>query len=384
MLGRHTERTPYGEPTTLLVVDEASGCEDDPYHKADTWTHRKLVIGNPYPCTNYFFLGTKQGDLPTKRPNFEKLYRKVIRIRGEDSPNVRLALAQVKKGIEPTCETLIPGVLSYPDYLQRRETWDDIRQCIGIDAEFYEGSEVLMYPPQWLNHSETLYSSAPGSRVAKGIGIDPAEGGDSTCFAAVDEHGLIELQSMKTPDTAVILAKTLAFMRRHGLNPKLERDCEKVVFDRGGGGKQHADYLRSKGYEVRTMGFGEAPTPDPNPGTDSINEKRLQKEERYAYYNRRAEIYGRLRLRMDPSIEDTKFCISPTETKLRKQLSIIPLTWDGEGKLKLPPKNRKTPNSKEICLVDLIGHSPDEADSVVLAVYAMEVRPRNLVVKGIV
>ena len=78
-------------------------------------------------------------------------------------------------------------------------------------------------------------------------------------------------------------------------------------------------------------------------------------------------------MRLDPSIEDTQFAIARTEIELRHQLSPIPLTYDDEGRLRLLPKTKKTPNSKELTLVDLIGHSPDEADSVVLAVYGMEV-----------
>ena len=382
MLGRHAERTEQGEPTTLLVVDEASGCENDPYEKADTWTHRKLVIGNPYPCTNFFFNGTKEGDLPTKRPYYEKLYRKVIKIRAQDSPNVELAEAQIAKGKQPTMETLIPGVVSYPDYLQRRESWEPSRQCVGLDATFYEGESVKLYPPTWLNHAEELYSSLTVTdRVAKGIGIDPAEGGDSTCFAAVDQYGLIELVAVKTPDTSVIKARTLAFMRKHGLNPRQPLNCEKVVFDRGGGGKEHADYLRMEGFPVRTVGFGEAPTPEPQPGQNSVDDQRKQREDRYAYKNRRAELFGRLRRRLDPNHPETMFSFSPNETELRNQLSVFPLVWDDEGRMMLPPKNKK-PGSRAVTLVEMVGHSPDEADAVALAVYAMEVSNRNLVVSA--
>jgi hypothetical protein len=36
------------------------------YKAADTWARRKLVIGNPYPCTNFFRTGVKGGDLYAK------------------------------------------------------------------------------------------------------------------------------------------------------------------------------------------------------------------------------------------------------------------------------------------------------------------------------
>ena len=221
------------------------------------------------------------------------------------------------------------------------------------------------------------------TRIATGIGIDPAEGGDSTCFAAVDRYGLIELVAVKTPDTSVIKARTLAFMRKHGLKPERDRDCECVMFDRGGGGKEHADYLRHAGYPVRTVGFGEAPTKDPQPGANSIDERRQEREERYAYKNKRAELFGRLRNRLDPNREGSEFSISPSEVELRKQLSVFPLQWDEEGRMTLPPKNAKPGvKTRSRTLVEMIGHSPDEADAVVLAVYAMEVSNRNLVAKA--
>lgn len=374
MLGLHADRTRNNEPTTLLVVDEASGVADGPYDKADTWAHRKLVIGNPFPCTNFFFRGTKEGDLPSvKGDGSEVLQRKVIKIKAEDSPNVQLGIAEKEAGLPISHEVLVPGIITYAVYLQRRATYDKIKQCISLDGEFYEGGETLFFPPDWLNNSETNWSTVPASRKAKGIGIDPAEGGDSTSFAAVDEYGLIKLMAVKTPDTSMITSQTLAFMREVGLNPDNKYDCQKVCFDRGGGGKQHADRLRKNGYDVSTVGFGEAATKPPKTAKSTLRDRKQQDEQRYAYRNKRAEMYGRLRLRMNPTDGDTVFYYDPNTPELRKQLAPIPLTYDEEGRIKLPPKNKRTTNSTEVTLTELIGHSPDEADSVVLAVYAMEV-----------
>lgn len=63
MLGHHIADMGDGIPRTLYVADEASGVEDVSYERADTWAKRKLVIGNPYPCTNFFYKGVKGGDL---------------------------------------------------------------------------------------------------------------------------------------------------------------------------------------------------------------------------------------------------------------------------------------------------------------------------------
>lgn len=297
-----------------------------------------------------------------------RYYRKVIRIRATDSPNVRLGLEQMARGVHPTGHTIVPGVLGWDEYVTRRATWDKIRQCIGLDAEFYAGAELLLFPPEWLGRARQYAQALRGrSRQAKAIGIDPAEGGDKTSMAAIDELGLIELVSRQTPDTDVIPREALAFMQKHNVPP------ERVVFDRGGGGKQAADYLRARGCQVRTVAFGESLMLDPKRGLTQLEVKLDNREERYAYVNRRAEMYHALSLLVDPSRDPLAFGLPEQHCELFKQLSPIPKEYDEEGRLKLRPKNRK-PGQEETrhkTLVELIGHSPDEADALVLAVHGM-------------
>lgn len=66
MLGHHAADQGDGVPRTLYVADEASGVDDVSYDRGDTWAKRKLIIGNPYPCNNFFYKGVKGGDLAVK------------------------------------------------------------------------------------------------------------------------------------------------------------------------------------------------------------------------------------------------------------------------------------------------------------------------------
>ena len=297
-----------------------------------------------------------------------RYFRKILRIRASDSPNVRLALRQLADGEKPTGEMVVPGVLSWDEYCRRRATWDIVRQTIGLDAEFYQGAEILLFPPEWLNRAERLAVALAGKpRHAKAIGIDPAEGGDSTSMAVVDELGLIELVSKKTPDTSVVTGEALAFMKKHNVIP------ENVVFDRGGGGKEHADRLRSQGYMVRTVAFGEAVAQEPKRGKTHFAERVEVKEERYAYVNRRAQMFGELSELLDPARPGAGFALPRHYAELRRQLAVIPRLYDGEGRLELPPKNRRhgqSTNGRKT-LVEILGCSPDEADALVLAVHGM-------------
>jgi hypothetical protein len=319
----------------------------------------------------------------------QRMIRRVIRIRGSDSPNVRYAEAEIAAGKKPSHRILVPGVLPYADYLKRISTWSEIRVCIGIHALFWEGKEVLLYPPDWLARAERIAREVTSSRIrriGKGLGVDPAEGGDKTAWCVVDEWGILELISKKTPNTAVIPNETLALARRYGVK------FEDIVFDAGGGGVQHANTLRELAYPVRTVAFGEGVTLEPKRGMRLHSEKIDLRSERQGYTNRRAEMYGDLRELLDPSYEaliDPRnygkvphgFGIPEEYSELIFQLSPIPLLYDKEGRLRMLPKNRvgaAGPNSEKT-LVELIGHSPDEADSLVLAVHAMLHKPARVV-----
>lgn len=292
-----------------------------------------------------------------------RYYRRVIRIRAADSPNVKAG------------RPVIPGVLTLEEYEKRRATWDEVRQAIGLDAEFYEGAQVLLYPPAWLDRAERLADLLRAERVKrqpKAIGCDPGEGAASTAWAAVDDWGLVELLSKKTADTSVIVAETIAFGRRHGVPP------DRWVFDRGGGGKQHADRLRAGvghppvRYPVRTVAFGESLAPEPQRHRAFFSERVELREERYTYVNRRAQMAHALRLLLDPAENEKGFALPREYTELRRQLAPMPLLYDGEGRIRMLSKAKRSENSTEKTLVDLLGASPDEFDAVMLAVHGMQ------------
>ena len=373
MQGHHIADVGDGIPRTMFMSDESSSVSDAYYTMATTWANRLFIFGNPWPCDNFFRRGVQAGDMVS--PDGSRHYRRVIRIAATDSPNVKLGLVQRGLGLQPTGEMLIPGVKSYGEYLRNLAMWDKRKQTVSLDGEFYEGSEVRMFPVEWLDAAKESARRLIGvKRVARTIGVDPAEGGDRSAWSVVDEQGLIHMESKRTPDTNVIPFRTLELMRQFGVA------ADRVYFDRGGGGKEHADRMRAMGHRVRTIGFGESPNLDPKRGLQLLEARIDVKEERSASVNRRSEMYSELRSKLDPV--GGGFALPAEYTELFRQLGPIPLTYDGEGRLKLPPKNRRTADSTEVCLTDLIGCSPDEADSLVLAVHGLTARPRARVVVG--
>jgi hypothetical protein len=375
MGGHHADpKEPDYIPHTLFVGDEASSLMDRYYGIVAPWAKRMLIIGNTWPCENFFKKNVQASDLRASQNGH--FYRRVIRIRAVDSPNIRLALAQIASGKEPSGEILVPGVKTYDEYIKDRATRDAAWLTVSHDAEFYEGAEVKLFPVEWLNRAEAAadrLAALPDERRAKGVGIDPAEGGDRTAMCAVDEHGIIELVSRRTPDTSVITGEALAFMRRH----QVPASC--VCFDRGGGGKQHADRLRVQGHQVRTVAFGESIVAEirkQHANYKKFAERLEEREDRYVYVNRRAEMYGELSQLLDPAVNPKGFGIPRAYGELRRQLVPIPRLFDPEGRLKMLPKNKRSQDSTEATLTELLGCSPDEADATVLAVHAMLHEPK--------
>jgi hypothetical protein len=309
------------------------------------------------------------------------LKRRVIRIKAEDSPNVRLALAEIAAGQEPSGRMLIPGVKQWSEYAVNRRDWDPHQQCVSLDADWYEGADVRMYPAEWLNHAERRASQLVGTRrSAVAIGVDTGEGSAETALAVVDELGLVEMEARKTPDTSEIPGWTLAFARRHGVPP------EKIYFDRGGGGYEHACVLRRQGYAVQTVAFGSplAAPVKPRGVVHPVSKRRELVEEKYTYKNRRAEMYHLLRLKMDPRAGNG-FGLPAENVELRRQLAPVPLWYDEEGRIYLPPKHAKPGDDEDkVTMEKLLGCSPDRSDALVLAVYGMVTKSHVYKVKSMV
>lgn len=296
------------------------------------------------------------------------LYRKVITIAATDTPNVKHALQQLEKGLTPDNREICPGVLSWEEYVKRRATWDELRQKVGLDAQFHEGSDILLYPREWLLRAglvaKSLQESPPKDRRAEAIGVDPGEGMADSAFVVADRLGIIEMISKPTPNTMDIHQLTLQLMRKHSLPPS------KVIMDRGGGGKQLADFLRSQGHNVRTVAFGEPVSAEPRKGVTSIRSMVELREGKTVFANRRAEMYSRLRDLLSP-MNTQGFGIPMEYEELRRQLSMMPLLYDGEGKMRMLPKSKKRKDDKEHTLIELLGRSPDQSDALVLALHGI-------------
>jgi hypothetical protein len=358
-------------PRVLYVFDEASGVPDDFYEAAQAQAHRMLVIGNPLGTTNFFYRQTKKGNSPDpEREN--KPERTVIHIDGDDSPNVVAGRLWRKRGHEGTPPTVIPGLLSWGQYQFRVRNWDDVKKRMRLHGHFYEGADMLMFPPQFLDQAEELWEVVqPLKRGPFYMGVDVAEGGrDLNCWAIIDHLGIIEIDAKKSDrDTTMIQTVTLEKMQ------KFKIPGRRVCFDRGAGGKQHVDYMRRAGHKVRAVGFGEGST------------------EPKIYQNKRVEMYALLARAFDPArwvmveVGDQKdkpdeeklmewvvgMGLPPDMHLLREELAVLPVMYDAKQRQMLPPKARsgvQREQSPIVTLDSILGRSPDRADALALANWA--------------
>lgn len=304
-----------------------------------------------------------------------RLLRKVIHISALDSPNVQEGLRQQAQGLVPDNRIVVPGVVSWQEFQERLKTWDKVRVCIGVHGQFYQGEEVLLYPPDWLDAAEARHDMLAkiGKRIALAMGIDTGQGSADTVWTVIDRHGIIAIEERKTPDAHQTLQLTMSLMARYSV------PADSVVFDAGGGGHEIACFLRARGHRVRTVGFGESVSPEKKVTRKRPIQAREEQEERVIYKNRRAQMYGDLRDVLNPAHQSagtTLFAIPREYHELRRQLAPLPLLYDGERRMWLPPKNKKTKadqgdEDNTITMTDLIGRSPDHSDSLVLALYAI-------------
>jgi len=289
--------------------------------------------------------------------------RKVIKIAAADSPNVRAG------------RRVFPGVLTLEEYEERRRTWDIQRQTVGLDAEFYKGPQLLLYPESSLKLCAEQFEKIKSTgRKGAALGVDSAEGGDNSAWVPIDWDGIIEVIGEKTPDTAKINPKTLELMSRYSI------PGNKVGYDKGGGGQQHVDNIRLLPgcKEVQAIFFGDSVKPEIRQGQRTVAQRKEDAEKKQEYKNLRALMYGELAKRLDPIHNPVPFAIpgphyGPAYARLWHQLSKIPKLRDAENVMYMLPKRSvtKSHGKKTPSLTDLLGMSPDEADALVIAYHLM-------------
>jgi hypothetical protein len=362
------------DPRVFLLFEEASAVENQFYTAGQGQADRMLVITNPVSNDNFVYQQCRKGSGPDpERPG--KFERQVIHIDGADSPNVTAGKAWRAAGKAGPVPVAVPGILSYHEYQRRDRNWDEAKKCVSLHGRFYEGGELSLFRPEWLNAAEDVWrdlNPEKGRKPKRGpvfwLGVDVAAGGrDLNCWVVTDHLGVVEVDARKSmEDTTIIQKVTLQIMAKYDIAPR------RVCFDYGGGGGQHVDYMRQAGCQVRAVKFGES----------AVNKR--------AYVNRRTEMYCLLARAFDPTrwahetmkLDDGRivdrrawascFTLPPDDHLLRQELAVLPIQYEKDsGRQSLPSKRPIGKKVKgAVYLEDLLGRSPDRADALALSYWA--------------
>ena len=378
--GLHLPPLPDGTPTVLVIVDEASNQERWLYDAVSSYAHRILEIGNPMRAEGKFYEVCRAKD--RRQVGSERLFRKVIHISGEASPNVRAGMnwaANRETTRDERPPTIVPGILTYEQFLERKANWSPHQVRTRLLGLFPDEDCGRLFPAEWLDFAQRLGRLLDEDRQRGGgrrrsgrpyaLGIDVSQGGgDLTAWVVFGRYGVRKLLARETPNTAEIAGQTIRLMRRFRIAPAW------AAFDAGGGGKQIADLLRDRGFEeLLDVTFGAAA------------------DDARKYKNKRAELYGELREALAPRRRTERLLATPFErwpsrasclalppddALLREDLAVLPLLRDAEGRLRLPPKDKSSRHSsarQERSVRELLGgRSPDRGDALALAYYAWQ------------
>jgi len=389
-------------PRILAVLDEASAVSDELAELIESQAHRILVIGNPLRMSGRYANMIRGGDVVDEfRPG--RFRRRVIHIDVRKTPNVAAGIAWDKEGRQGPCPRPFPGLMSYPDYVHHLREWPEFRITTCLYGQLLEDdASQLLVPRRWLEYGQTAWGEVDRDHRAtlpKYMGVDAAMGGgDLACWIVVDQLGVCDIRTLAAAGFAdeegiPQTGKQLDITRQ--MQAKWDIPWENIAVDAGGSGKPAiVDPLRKEGKRVAAVEFGGGAS------------KRHKKE----YVNRRAELYGELAKQIDPGLEretdgdedsplvPRKWLSVETESGRRRweraftlpphgrlradvealvdELSLIPRLHDGEGKMFLPPKDRKAGQKTGQCLREMLGRSPDRSDACALAVWRMRTRQR--------
>jgi hypothetical protein len=398
-----------GEPSVLVVCEEASAIPDRFIEALLPQSHRLLAIGNPLRVEGWFYEGCKKGDeaypefaegessrprdgetegrseplvggdqfspplcpslapsplvgqrdlrvaCPTLRPEGEgthKLLRKVRHVHPEQSPNVRWSREMDQRGEKGPYPIRVYGLLTRQEFDEWNATWDEPRKRVRLFGELPNEEEQKLFPPSWLDLAQRL-----GTKLREQMQRHKRWRDDSPYALGID------VASGGGDLTAWVVLGRWGVRHLHAkptpntasisgetieLMRRYRIKAWAVAFDAGGGGKQVADVLRAQD----DMEFGAIV--DVSFGAKALDGKK--------YNNRRTELYGELRIVLEATDERRGLlalpvsewphevqCLAlpPDDPRLREDLAVLPYAWDTEGLLRLPPKDHRWAGSSQ-------------------------------------
>jgi hypothetical protein len=324
----------------LVVVEEASGVEDEIWEAVDSLGYDRLVcIGNPIRADGRFVELIRQADRDRADGIPRSKAVNAIRIPSTESPHAHLDRSPVGLADRTWLEAMA-----------RRYGKDSLWYRSHVMAEVPVVSADQLIPESHLDWAasrparEHLPAHHPIHQTRR-ISCDLGEGvgRDSSCILVRDDRGILDVRhgaAMGLPEAADCIWR---------MRMKWDVPDTRISFDKMGIGRSFPNHLARHGIKGALPYSGEA-------SPASVH-----------YTNLRTEAAWKLKLRLDPEhVPDAQaparmqrdFHMFPTGQmpdwwpRLREELKT--LTYELQG------RKVKLLNKKDWC--DILGHSPDIAD----------------------
>ncbi len=324
----------------LVIVEEASGVEEEIWDALDSLKYRRLVaIGNPIRAEGRFVDLIRQADTDRADGIEPRKAVNAIRIPSTDSPDAEKEESEY--GLADK---------TWIDATRRRYGAQSLYCRSHIDALIPELSADVLLPPEWLDRATAVQRTAlpPNHPIhrSRRIAVDLGEGvgRDDTAILVRDADGILELISGNSLSLASAAQEVARLSLRHGV------PVERISYDGVGIGRDFHNHLARHGLKdaVRYAGAG-----------------RPREPRRFA--NLRTEAAWHLRERLDPErhLDDRyplgsrqhPFQIPPRPWWGLLREDLTALTYDLVGQ-------RVRLVKKEDLLIRL-GRSPDAADALI-------------------
>lgn len=330
-------------PELLIVVDEASGVEDEIWEALDSQNPKRMVVcGNPIRAEGRFRELAARADRERADPTIPVSDRvHEIRIPSTSSPDIHLDRSP--RGLADK---------GFLDASRRQYGMDGLWWRTHIAALFPEVSSDALIPEAWLDwatrpeHQIRLVANdARGGfrRIACDLG--EGVGRDRTVVLARDDLRILEVSASRTDG----LPEAAMMIKRMALKWNVEHN--RIVYDCMGVGKSLGNHLMRAGI-VGARGYAGSGRP----------------RERDSFANLRSESAWRMRNRLDPNwcpdphrptIRQPPFYIPPAEWWPQMREELKTLSYDFVGKTtRLVPKEEHA---------DRLGRSPDLADALLMS-----------------
>ncbi len=326
-------------PHLLVIVDEASGLEDDIWDAIESLGYERLVcIGNPIRAEGRFVDLIRQADTDKRDGIPDRLAVHAIQIPSTDSPHAHLEKS--------------PWGLADATWMQgsfRRYGGEHAYWCNShVHAIIPEVSSDVLFEPRWLDWA-TAYQRPPvppnhSVHKTRRMAVDLGEGvgRDSTSILIRDDWGILELvagNSLSLSDAAAEVARLASLWRI---------PAERISFDCLGVGRDFRNKLVRHGLGG-AIGYAGSGKP----------------QNRAMFTNLRTEAAWKARRRLDSERHtDDRY---PTSSR-QLQFHIPPRAWWAllrEDLLAMTYSlvGNQTALIKKEDLLDQLGRSPDRGDS---------------------